>query len=106
MRFAIFSLLALLSTSSHALATNWDGCFEDASKNVGVDVRILKAIALQESSMNPRVINSSNRDGTEDIGLMQINSTHLPFLEAAGVSRRDLFNACVNIHVGALILRV
>ena len=54
--------------------------------------------------MNPRVINTSNSDGTEDVGLMQINSIHFPLLETAGVSRRDLFNACVNIHVGALIL--
>ena len=53
--------------------------------------------------MNPRAV-GRNRNGSRDIGLMQVNSAWLPTLAAHGISERDLFEPCMNIHVGAWIL--
>ncbi len=45
-----------------------------------------------------------NRDGSRDIGLMQINSSWLPTLASHGIAEYHLFDACTSIHVGAWIL--
>jgi hypothetical protein len=45
-------------------------------------------------------------NGTEDLGWAQINSCHLPFLHRFGITKQVLLtNPCVNIAVGAYILR-
>lgn len=81
-----------------------DYCFSDAAKQTGMNRGLLIAIAMGESDLRPMAINK-NTDGTEDLGVMQINSTHFDFLRSVGIQRKDLFNVCVNIHVGALILK-
>ena len=53
--------------------------------------------------MNPHAI-GRNRNGSRDLGLMQINSAWLPTLAKYGITERDLFEPCTNIHVGAWIL--
>ena len=53
--------------------------------------------------MNPRAV-GRNRNGSRDIGLMQINSAWLPRLATHGITERDLFEPCTNIHVGAWVL--
>lgn len=82
-------------------------CLEAASKKHGIDLILLKAIAWQESSFNPSAIRrpfTAGGNGTEDYGLMQINSGWLPFLRSYGIRKEDLFNPCVNADVGAWIL--
>lgn len=39
-----------------------------------------------------------------DMGVMQINSVHKPMLDKAGISLYDLFDAKINIQVGAYVL--
>lgn len=78
-------------------------CFAAASKWSGAPQRLLVAIARQESSFNPRAVNR-NGNRSEDVGIMQINSSWLPKLSRYGIDRAKLFEPCVNIHVGAWIL--
>jgi len=78
-------------------------CLDDAAQYHRVSVQLVRAIAQQESGMRPYVTNR-NSDGSEDIGLMQINSTWLPKLSRFGISRQHLFDACVNAYVGTWIL--
>ncbi|MFL9912014.1 lytic transglycosylase domain-containing protein [Paraburkholderia sp. RL17-337-BIB-A] len=78
-------------------------CLDDAAQFHHVNVVLVRAIAQQESGMRASAINVNN-DGTEDVGLMQINSSWLPKLRRYGVTREALFNACVNVYVGTWIL--
>ena len=78
-------------------------CWDDAAKRYQVSSALLYAIARTESGLNPQAI-SRNRNGSRDIGLMQINSAWLPTLASLGIGERDLFEPCTNILVGAWIL--
>ncbi|MCA8275644.1 lytic transglycosylase domain-containing protein [Burkholderia sp. AU30280] len=79
-------------------------CFTQAGERHGIDPLLLVAIAKVESSLNPDAINY-NRNGTYDIGLMQINSSHLPRLIKTGVTRKRLIDEpCTSIDTGASIL--
>jgi soluble lytic murein transglycosylase-like protein len=78
-------------------------CWDDAASRYRVSSDLLYAIARTESGLNPHAV-GRNRDGSRDIGLMQINSTWLPTLASHGIEERHLFEPCTNIHVGAWIL--
>lgn len=80
-------------------------CFDLAAKTYNVPVKILKAIAKVESSNNPIAVNNSNKNGTKDMGLMQINSLWLKELAKYNISEKDLLDPCQNIIVGAWILK-
>lgn len=97
-RFQLSMLLAAVA-SVHAHAD----CLDDAARYHRVSVQLVRAIAQQESGMRPYVT-SRNSNGSEDIGLMQINSSWLPKLSRFGISRQHLFDACVNAYVGTWIL--
>ncbi|MDD5056541.1 MAG: lytic transglycosylase domain-containing protein [Sideroxydans sp.] len=90
--------------SHHSLAGTQSYCFGDAAKRAGVNKDILISIAMVESDLNRAAVHKNN-NGTEDVGVMQINSSHFGLLKSVGIKRNDLFNACINIHVAALILK-
>jgi soluble lytic murein transglycosylase-like protein len=78
-------------------------CWNEAAARYRVNSGLLYAIARTESGLNPLAV-GRNRNGSRDIGLMQINSAWLPTLAAYGISERDLFHPCTSIHVGAWLL--
>ena len=81
-------------------------CWEQAAQRYGVAADLLYAIARVESNLNPQAVNRSHlqRTGSYDIGLMQINSSHLSTLARYGISETQLYEPCTNIEVGAWLL--
>lgn len=78
-------------------------CFEQAAAYYQVPAVLLRAIAKHESDMDPQQVHI-NRNGSKDIGLMQINEMWLPKIAPMGITRQDLYDGCVNTFVGAWIL--
>ena len=78
-------------------------CWNETASWYGVNVHLLYAIAKTESNLNPKAMNK-NKNGSYDIGMMQINSSWLPTLRKYGVTEENLRDPCVNLQVGAWIL--
>lgn len=98
MSLGIFSLLFVVSLS-------FSYCFVQAGNYYGVSPSLLYAIAKHESGLNWRALNK-NRNGTYDIGLMQINSRWIPTLKRYGLyDERLIWEPCFNTMVGAWVLR-
>lgn len=78
-------------------------CWEQAAAIHNVDPWLLYSIASVESGFNNNAINT-NKNGSFDIGMMQINSIWLPKLRTMGISKDMLRDACTSTYVGAWIL--
>ena len=92
----------LLAGSSSILAQA--SCLEDVAHKYQLPSRLLLSIAITESGANPLVISQVNKNGTIDIGLMQINSSWLPKLKEYGISKVDLLKPCVSIDVAGWVI--
>ena len=89
-------LLIILSARAEAF------CFEEAGKVHNISSELLKSIARVESDFNSKAVNT-NRNGSTDLGLMQINSV---WVDAMSLNRDELIsNPCYNVMTGANILR-
>ncbi|QET04068.1 lytic transglycosylase domain-containing protein (plasmid) [Cupriavidus pauculus] len=95
----VLLLVAALTLVSAAHAD----CLDDAAAFHRVSPTLARGIAQVESGMRAGATNR-NTNGTEDIGLMQINSVHLPRLAKFGITRQSLFDPCINAYVGTWIL--
>lgn len=95
-------LLSLVAMPAHATA-----CWDEAGREQNIDPALLYAIAKVESSLNPAAKNMSHvkRTGSYGIGMMQVESVHLPRLRKQNIDERTLLtDECTNIKVGASIL--
>jgi len=99
----IRNALALLAV---VLGTPAWACWNQVAKRHGIPADLLYAIATVESGLNPKAVNRSHfaRTGSYDIGLMQINSRHLPKLARHGITESRLYEPCINLDVGARML--
>lgn len=97
LRLAVVAAMTSMSGLTHGY------CWDEAGAHYQVAPPLLHAIAHVESGLNPRAV-GRNANGSEDIGLMQINSSHLPRLSSYGIRREHLFEPCTNVKVGAWIL--
>ncbi|ODV41556.1 lytic transglycosylase [Cupriavidus sp. UYMMa02A] len=100
-RILLIAVLIAVGVLGGAARAN---CLNDAATFHRVDPVLLQSIAQHESGMKADALNV-NKDGSQDIGLMQINSIHLRRLARYGITRDQLFDPCVNAYVGAWILR-
>ena len=96
---AFLTILLLLPAAFSVQAA----CFEEAGRRYGIPPSLLKAISAVESNSNPAA-RHRNRDGSEDLGHMQINSRWLRKLRSYGIGRDQLFDACTSTYIGAWIL--
>ncbi len=101
-RFSHLQLLFLILFCFGAQTCRAD-CFSDAAAYEHVNPTVLRAISVVESHNNPHAINK-NTDGSTDLGLMQINTIHVPELNRYGIHKRDLMQGCKSIYVGAWLL--
>jgi len=79
-------------------------CWEEAGTRHGIPPLLLKAIAWKESRGDPRAVGPRLPDGNVAVGLMQINTVHLPSLAQYGIRREHLFDACISQEVGVWVL--
>lgn len=78
-------------------------CITDAARFYHLPVALFAAVLRTEGGEVGRVHRNAN--GTVDLGPAQINSTWLPTLAKAGITRRMVLNdGCLNVAVGAWIL--
>lgn len=98
MRITAFFTLMAISTASYST------CWDEAAGYFNIDPRLLNAIAQVESGMKADAYNSNN-NGSYDVGLMQIDSSHFSRLKKLGVDEHVLVNdPCISVLVGASIL--
>lgn len=77
-------------------------CFEEAAQLYGLNPNLLKSIAKVESNLNANAI-GRNKNGSFDIGVMQINSG---WIKALQLNPDELIkNPCYNVMTGARILK-
>lgn len=95
--------LGFLFTASILCSPPVLACWEEAGARYNINPYLLYAIAKTESGLNPAAVNR-NKNGSYDIGMMQINSLWLPELRKSGLEEKHLYDPCTSIHVGAWIL--
>ncbi len=80
-------------------------CVNYSSRYFGIHPNIIKSIIIVEGGKNGSM--SRNSNGTYDMGIMQINTIHLPDIirKYPGLTWSDVsYKPCVNIGIGASIL--
>jgi len=82
----------------------WSFCFEEAGAMYDISPKLLKAIAMEESSLDRWAVNYSNINGSYDVCMMQINSGWHKVLGQD--TWRALSDPCTCVKVGAWILAV
>lgn len=99
----VLVLACLMGTPAHAQHSASE-CVAGAAQHYRVHPAVILAVMRQEGGRVGQV--STNRNGTYDIGPMQINSSHLGELSRYGISRSALLNdGCLNIYIGTWLLK-
>ena len=79
-------------------------CLDRVSRAYEVHPVILSLIARVEGGWTGAKI--ANKDGSYDLGLMQINTIHLEFLKTYGITEEMLRNTdCINLGFAAYYVR-
>lgn len=101
---ALGSLFASSAQAANAPPTaDYSACWHGAAQYHQVDVWLLYSIGWVESGFNPNAVNR-NKNGSVDLGAMQINTIWLKELQKYGITERHLMDGCTSVYVGAWIL--
>lgn len=107
----IFFTTTLIATNSFArkpppppYTTEPERCIIPAAYYHGVNHAILRAILKVESNLNPQAV-GKNDNGTQDVGIGQMNSMHFKELSKFGIAPEHLKDACVGTYVAAWHLK-
>lgn len=78
-------------------------CINHAAIQFHVPATVIISVIKTENGKNGSRV--KNKNGTYDLGVMQINSSWLPKLNEKGVTEEEVrSDPCVNVHVGTWIL--
>ena len=99
----IYSASLLCATLTKSALADDNFCFAQASLRYRIPESLLRAISKVESGGNPAATHK-NKNGSVDLGHMQVNSGWLPILAQYNISKEQLINPCTNTTVGAWIL--
>lgn len=87
---------ALPPTTPPAIAA----CIQQASERYAVPRQLIYAVAAAEGGYPGAKVR--NKNGTYDLGRMQINTSNLPELARYGITKQGLaHDECLNINIGA-----
>lgn len=78
-------------------------CINEAAIEYHVPAKLIISVLETERGKVGEIV--KNKNGSYDIGLMQINSTWIPYLAKHGVTEESIrYDGCTNVKVGAWIL--
>ncbi|QEW34544.1 lytic transglycosylase (plasmid) [Erwinia billingiae] len=98
-----FAVLAL--TAAFTVQAKPEMCFTRAGHDYGIDPLLLTAISIKESRLKADAVNGDNRNKTEDVCGMQVNSSHYKKLKQFNIDRARLLNdPCICVYAGAWVL--
>lgn len=97
----IVLMLTILSVFSIPAASG-AFCFKEAGERYSINPVLLESIARAESDLDPKATNK-NRNGSVDMGLMQVNSAWVRQLSLD--SAKLINDPCYNTMAGARILK-
>lgn len=90
--------------ATYTAAINRETCVLQAAAHYRAHPDLVRAIIRTEKGTTGKV--SYNKNGSFDMGLMQINSVHLADFKKFNISRDMLVNnECLNIFIGTYLLR-
>ncbi|MGL4208742.1 MAG: lytic transglycosylase domain-containing protein [Candidatus Adiutrix sp.] len=97
-------VLATQQSQASSLSPVTFECVEKTCLEFDLPLALIMGIMATEKGQVGKI--SKNKNGTYDIGPMQINSIWLPKLKAVGISEPDLLNdGCVNVLVAGWLMR-
>ncbi|MDR0620953.1 MAG: lytic transglycosylase domain-containing protein [Deltaproteobacteria bacterium] len=103
-RLSLGSISAALAEDGVGKSPVTYACLSDAAERFGLPVTLLGLLMEVESGRVGEI--SKNKNGSYDMGPMQINSYWLPLLKKVGLGERSVVDhGCVNVAVAAWILR-
>lgn len=78
-------------------------CINHVVRTYHVPAPVILSIMKNEGGRNGKAV--LNKNGTYDLGVMQVNETWLPKIVRYGYTREDLqYNACKNVSVAGWII--
>ncbi len=78
-------------------------CINQSAEMFHVPAKLIISVIKIENGWNGATV--KNKNGSEDLGVMQVNTTWLKELSRYGISRENLqYDPCVNVHTGTWLL--